>query len=158
MSRKLVIGVIGSASPSPAGYEAAREVGRRLARAGAVVLCGGRTGVMEAVCRGAEEENGFSIGLLPDEFPGRANPYVSAALPTGIGHARNALIAQAAAALIAVEGGWGTLSEMALGLKMGKRVIGLRVEHRPSGLIEAADPAEAVKLALDQSTRYPGAD
>lgn len=144
-----VIGLIGSASPGREGYEAARQVGRLLARAGAVVICGGLEGVMEAVCRGSAEEGGTSVGLLPGKDHDSANPYVTIPLPTALSHTRNAIIARSARALIAVEGGLGTVSEMALALKMGKRVVGLHTVHSLPGLIKARDPEEAVRLVLE---------
>ena len=144
----LIIGVIGSGRPSRQGYELARQVGSELAQAGAIILCGGLGGVMEAACRGAEEGGGLSIGFLPGAHPGEANPYVAIALPTDMGHARNALIARAAAGLIAVEGGLGTISEAALGLKMGKVVVGLRNDFDLPGLIKAETAEAAVAKVL----------
>ena len=91
----------------------AYEVGRELARRGAVVVCGGLTGVMEAVCRGAKEAGGTTVGILPGHDPAEANPYVDIPLPTGMGYARNAIVAKAGLAVIAIEGAYGTLSEMA---------------------------------------------
>ncbi len=146
---RTVVGVVGSASPSAEGYRLARRVGRLLAQAGAVVLCGGLGGVMEAACRGAGEAGGVSVGLLPGESRAEANPYLTIPLPTALSHTRNAVIARAAQVLIAVEGALGTVSEMALGLKMGKRVVGLRVEHELPGLIPAETAEEAVRLALE---------
>ncbi len=147
MSRP-VIGVIGAAAPSEEGYALARAVGSLLARAGAVVLCGGLGGVMEAACRGVEEAGGLSIGLLPGPDAEAANAHLTVALPTGMGHGRNYLIARAAAGLIAVEGGLGTISEMALALKMKKPVVGLRSSLDLPGLIKMAAPAEAVETIL----------
>ena len=90
-----------------------------------MLVCGGLGGVMEAACRGARERGGITLGILPGLDRAAANPHVSVALPTGLGEARNALVVRAADALIAVGGGYGTLSEIALALKAGKRVIGL---------------------------------
>lgn len=103
---------------------------------------------MEAACRGVEEGGGLSIGLLPGPDPAEANPFVAIVLPTDLGHARNALIARAAAGLIAVEGGLGTISEAALALKMGKVVIGLNCDFSLPGLIKAKTPEEAVAKVL----------
>lgn len=143
-----VIGVVGSAQPRGQGYELARQVGRHLARAGAVVLCGGLAGVMEAAARGASEAGGISVGLLPGPDPAQANPYLTIVLPTDMGHARNAIIARAAQGLIAVQGGLGTLSEIALGLKMGKPVVGLDCPHDPPGLTKVEAPGRAVEMIL----------
>jgi uncharacterized protein (TIGR00725 family) len=148
VTAKPVIGVIGSAGPSVSGFELARETGRLLAEAGAAVLCGGLGGVMEAACRGAAEAGGLSIGLLPGTDPAEANPFLTVPLPTGLGHTRNALIARAALGLIAVEGGLGTISEAALGLKMGKPVAGLACSFDLPGLMTVSSPKEAVELIL----------
>ena len=118
-----------------------------MARRGAVVVCGGLGGVMEAVCRGAQEEGGTAVGILPGLDRSAANPHVSVALATGLGEARNALVVRAADALIAIGGAYGTLSEIALALKGGKRVIGLGTWDIEG--IELADGAEAaVEAAL----------
>lgn len=143
-----VIGVVGSAAPHGRGYELAREVGLYLARAGAVVLCGGLSGVMEAVARGAGEGDGISVGLLPGADASQANPFLTVVLPTALGHARNVIIATAAEGLVAVQGGLGTLSEIALGLKMGKPVVALDCPHDLAGLIKADNPAQAIEIIL----------
>lgn len=132
----------------------AEEIGGRLAAAGAIVICGGWGGVMEAVSRGANEAGGLVIGILPGETRTGANPHLSAALPTGMGETRNALITRAADVVIAVSGEFGTLSEIALALKMGKPVIGLGTwELAKSGspveaILRVATPEEAVTKAL----------
>jgi len=146
--RRLLIGVIGAGHIDAAGDALAEEVGRLLAEAGATLICGGLGGVMEAACRGAARAGGETIGLLPGAEPGGANEHVTIALPTGLGHARNVLIAQASRALIAVEGEYGTLSEAALGLKMGRPVIALGRWGELPGVRRAATPSEAVSLAL----------
>jgi len=148
MSRPLLIGVVGSGRPSTLGARLAREVGRLLAQAGATILCGGLGGVMEAVALGAKEAGGLSVGLLPGPDPSAANPHLTVALATDLGQARNALIARAAQGLIAVEGELGTLSEMALGLKMGKPVVALASPWDLPGLVKAADPKDAVDKLL----------
>ena len=125
----------------------AQEVGRLLARRGAVVVCGGLGGVMEAACRGASREGGTTVGVLPGLDRGAANPFVSVAVATGLGEARNALVVRAADALIAVGGAYGTLSEIALALKAGKPVIGLGT-WRIDGVERVEGPEAAVNLAL----------
>ena len=127
----------------------AEEVGRELARAGAVIVCGGLGGVMEAACRGAKEEGGRTLGILPGRDRVGANPHLDLSVVTGMSEARNALIARTADALVALPGGHGTLSEIALGLKMGRRVVGLRAWSDVGGVISVEDPAEAVCLALE---------
>ncbi len=127
--------------------DAAAAVGAGLARRGAVVVCGGRGGAMEAVCRGAVEAGGTTLGILPGDDRSSANAWVSVAVATGMGELRNGLVVRAADAVIAVAGAYGTLSEIALALQAGKRVVGLGTWDIP-GVIAAADPAEAVELAL----------
>ena len=144
----------GSGEAPPADLEAAERVGRTLAARRAVVVCGGRGGVMEAACRGAKEGGGTTLGILPGLDRADANPYVDVAVPTGLGEARNALVVRAADALIAVGGEWGTLSEIALAKRAGKRVVGLgtwelsRAGGPVDGIVAASDPEEAVELAL----------
>jgi uncharacterized protein (TIGR00725 family) len=125
----------------------AEEVGRLLARRGAVVVCGGLGGVMEAACRGARSEGGTAVGILPGLDRGAANPHVSVAVASGLGEARNALVVRAADALIAVGGAYGTLSEIALALKAGKPVIGLGT-WEIEGMERADGPEAAVHSAL----------
>ena len=134
--------------------DAAERVGRALAERGAVVVCGGLAGVMEAACRGAKDAGGATLGILPGLDRADANPYVDVAVPTGLGEARNALVVRAADALVAVGGEWGTLSEIALAMRAGKRVVGLGTWElhrggRPvEGIFAATDPEQAVELAL----------
>jgi uncharacterized protein (TIGR00725 family) len=128
----------------------AEAVGRELAARGAVVVCGGLGGVMEAACRGAKEAGGHTVGILPGTDRSAANPFVDTAVPTGFGEARNALVVRAADALIAVGGGYGTLSEIALALKAGKRVVGLD-SWDIDGVLAVADPAAAVAAVLGES-------
>ena len=116
---------------------------------GLVVTCGGRAGIMEAVCRGVSTEYGIAIGILPDADPGLANPYVSVALATGIGEARNALVARAGFCLVAVGNSYGTLSEVALGLQFGKPVFGLMGAAQVEGVIHCPGAAEALQAVAD---------
>ena len=138
------MGVIG---PGDEPSVAAAEVGRLVAERGAVLVCGGRGGAMEAACRGAKEAGGLTVGILPGADRSAANPFVDVVLPTGLGEARNALVVRAADVLIAVGGGYGTLSEIALALKAGKRVIGLGT-WEIEGVVAAEGPAAAVAAAL----------
>jgi uncharacterized protein (TIGR00725 family) len=125
----------------------AEEVGRGLAEAGAVLVCGGLGGVMEAACRGAKDAGGTTLGILPGADRAQANPFVDLSVPTGLGEARNALVARAADALIAVAGEYGTLSEIALALKIGTPVVGLETWDI-DGVVRASSPADAVDRAL----------
>lgn len=153
----LVIGVIGESTFTEAVHELlAEEVGRRLAGAGAALICGGLGGVMEAACRGAHAAGGRTIGILPGSERTEANPFVDVAVVTGMGQARNVLIVLSADALIAIGGGLGTLSEIALALRHGKPVVGLRTWEAVRGgraapvvSVQSADDAvrEALRLA-----------
>jgi uncharacterized protein (TIGR00725 family) len=142
---RVPVGVIGPREATPAQLRAAEQVGRGLAQMGHAVVCGGRHGVMEAVCRGASRAGGTTIGILPDADPSFANPYVGIVIATGIGEARNALIARAALCLVAIGDSYGTLSEVALGRQFGKRVIGLEGAARVDGVVHVADVAAAVR-------------
>src|SRR5262245_64733047 len=119
------VAVVGGGAPDPRITTLAQEVGRLLAKNGAVVVCGGLGGVMEAACRGAKSAGGMTVGILPGLDRAEANPWVDVAIPTGLGEARNALVVRAADALIAIGGEYGTLSEIALALKTGKPVVGI---------------------------------
>jgi len=147
MTQKIMIGVIGSSRATREGYAAAREVGRLIARRGGVIVCGGLGGIMEAASRGGAEEGGQVLGLLPGADAALANPYVDLCVPTDMGHARNVIIAHSARALIAVEGEYGTLSEIAVALKLGRPVIALNTPFDIAGLMRAESPEEAVNLA-----------
>lgn len=151
MKQKTVIGVIGSADPSAAGQQMAFEVGRLLAEAGAVLVTGGLGGVMAAASKGCAEAGGLVLGILPGDNPDAANPHVDIAIPTGMGHSRNVLVAQTAQALIAVEGGLGTLSEVAIGLKTGRAVFLLESRLQVEGAILMKTAQQAVAAALDSA-------
>ena len=125
----------------------AEETGRLLAQAGAIVVTGGRTGVMEAASKGAREAGGLTLGILPGSDRSEANPYVQVAVPTGMGEARNALVVRAADGVIAIGGEWGTLSEIALARKGGKPVVGIG-SWDLEGVEAVEGPAEAVAAVL----------
>jgi uncharacterized protein (TIGR00725 family) len=150
----MFLAVVGSASCDIATAALAEEVGHEIARLGAVLICGGRGGVMEAACRGARSAGGTTVGILPGTDRAQANPYVDIPIVTGLGEARNALVVRSADAVIAVRGGYGTLSEIALALKMGRPVVGLGTwqlhppSHGESGLIAASTAGEAVQKAI----------
>ena len=120
------IGVIGPREATAEQLTAAEAIGSAFGAIGFSVVCGGRQGIMEAVCRGAASAGGISIGLLPETDTSGANRYVTIPIATGIGEARNALVARAAFCLVAIGDSFGTLSEVALGLQFGRPVIGLR--------------------------------
>lgn len=142
---RVPIGVIGPREATTAQLKAAMQVGELLADCGFVVICGGRQGVMQAVCEGVKRVGGTSIGLLPEGEPSPANPFVSVILATGIGEARNALIARAAFCLIAIGDSFGTLSEVALGRQFGKLVVGLAGAAQLDGVIHVVDARAAVE-------------
>ena len=148
------IAVVGAGEPNRDTDHAAEEVGRALARVRAVVVCGGLGGVMEAACRGARAEGGTTVGILPGTTRDDANPYLTVAVATGLGEARNVLVVRAADALIAVGGEFGTLSEIAFALKAGTPVVGLGTWELSRGgepveaIAGAPSPAAAVDLAL----------
>ncbi len=134
------IGVIGAGNCSSETRALAEAVGREIAKKGAVLLCGGLGGVMEAAACGAKLEGGTTIGILPGTCRKDANPWIDMAILSGMGHARNALIAQSSDALIAVSGEYGTLSEIALGLKMGKPVFVLDCKWEIEGIQRVKSP------------------
>lgn len=142
---RVPVGVIGPREASSAQLLAAENVGRGLATMGFVVICGGRQGVMEAVCKGAAGAGGVAIGMLPDADPSFANPHVGIVIATGIGEARNALIARASLCLVAIGDSFGTLSEVALGRQFGKRVIGLEGAARVEGVVRVATVEQALE-------------
>jgi uncharacterized protein (TIGR00725 family) len=141
------VAVVGPGEATPADLTAAGAVGSELARAGAVLVCGGLGGVMEAACRGAREAGGTTVGILPGADRAAANPFVDVAIATGLGEARNALVVRSADALVAVGRGYGTLSEIALALKARKRVVALD-SWDIDGVESAATPEQAVTAAL----------
>ena len=151
----LYIGVAGASRPAPGLLEQAEVLGRRLAEAGAVVVCGGGPGVMEAVCRGARSAGGTTVGLLPGLDRREGNPYLSVAVPTGMGQGRNLLLVRSSDAVVAVGGGFGTLSEIALALRTGVPVVGLatwslHLDAVPVDAFPVAGDAEtAARLAID---------
>ena len=145
--KRIRIAVIGGSRPGRQALDTALEVGRLVARSGAVVVCGGLGGVMEAASRGAREEGGLVVGVLPGNSPADANPWVDIPIATGLGYTRNSLVILNAAAVIAIDGEYGTLSEIAYGLIHGKRVVGLGTWDI-RGVTVAATPEEAVRLAL----------
>ncbi|WP_432478035.1 TIGR00725 family protein [Nocardioides sp. GXQ0305] len=151
MTARPYVGVAGpSGDPDELVLRDAEEVGRLLAEAGAVVVTGGGTGVMEAASRGAATAGGTVLGLLPGDDRREANAHVTVAVPTGLGEVRNALLVRSVDVLVAVGGSWGTLSEVALACRTGVPVVALRGWDLPAagGPVVVADPAAAVAHAL----------
>jgi len=150
---KTTIGVIGGSTCSEQIARLAEEVGRGIANANAVLVCGGRGGVMEAACRGAKSAGGMTIGILPGDDREQANAFVDVAIVTGMGVARNALVVKSSQAVIAIDGKYGTLSEIAFCLQLGIPVVGLQTWEVAPEIITARTPAQAVKLALQAVQR-----
>jgi len=152
---KVFVSVIGASKCSAKEARLAEAVGRELARRGAVLICGGLTGVMEAACRGARAEGGLTVGILPGNSRNDANQYVTIPIVTGIGYARNSIVARSGQAVIAIGGKYGTLSEIAYALQDKIPVIGLGTWELASGkkkggpIIIASDASDAVDRALD---------
>ncbi len=152
--RPLLISVIGGGAPSARAYELAEAVGRELAQRGAVVVCGGLGGVMEAACKGAKSAGGVTIGMMPGSDPRAANPWVDYPVMTGMGYARNVIVVKTGRAAIAVDGAYGTLSEIAHALGDGTPVIGLETWELASGdgypleITRADSPVDAVEKAI----------
>jgi uncharacterized protein (TIGR00725 family) len=159
MDKPITIAVIGGGQCTKKEARLAEEVGRELARRGAVLVCGGLGGVMEAACRGAGAEGGTTIGILPSEDSHTANPHVQIPIATGLGYARNIAVVRSARAVIAVGGSYGTLSEIGHALQGGTPVIGLetwslsRNGRNDNSIIPAKSPAEAVDRALDLASK-----
>ncbi len=149
----IYLGVIGENEPPAHLLETAEAVGRCVAEAGAALVCGGLGGVMEAACRGARGAGGITIGILPGHDRREGNPYLTYAIPTGLGYARNILVVRAADALIAVGGRFGTLSEIAYAKIEGRPVVGLDTwtltrADLPDPILRAGSPRDAVERAL----------
>jgi uncharacterized protein (TIGR00725 family) len=146
--RRIVIAVIGGRRVDKVLEIEAQEVGRLLAERGVVIVCGGLSGVMEAVSRGAKMADGLTIGILPQDHKRHANDYIDVPIVTGLGIGRNVIITRTADALIAIGGEYGTLSEIAFGLQMNKPVVGIRTwEIR--GVVPAEDASDAVKKVFE---------
>lgn len=144
----LYIGVIGAGECGENLAKAAYDVGKGIALGGAVLVCGGKGGVMEAACRGCKEAGGISLGLLPGGNRQEANAYVNYALPTGMGAMRNFLVVRCSDVLIAVSGEYGTFSEIAIALKEGKKVVALHPSWQFPEVEMASSPKEAVDKAF----------
>jgi uncharacterized protein (TIGR00725 family) len=146
------IAVIGAADTTPEEYETALAVGRFIARHHETLICGGLSGVMEAACRGTHELGGLTIGIVPDTSNG--NGYLDIVIRTGLGHARNVLIAQSSDAVIVIGGSYGTLSEIAIALKTNRPVFGLNTWDI-QGVVMCATPEEAVIRAVNAARQFP---
>jgi uncharacterized protein (TIGR00725 family) len=155
----MIISVIGDSSCSPQEAKLAQSVGELLAQQGAIVVCGGLGGVMEAVCRGAKSKGGLTIGILPGQDASTANPWVDIPVVTGLGEARNVVVAKSAQAVITIGGSYGTLSEIAYAIKSSIPVIGLntwslsRNGREDDSIIKVQSATEAVDKAISLAKR-----
>jgi uncharacterized protein (TIGR00725 family) len=150
-----MIGIIGSGDKQKSHDSLAEEVGRLLGSRGAVLVCGGLSGIMEASSRGCEQAGGVAIGILPGSDKQDANPHIGFAIPTGMGVARNVLVVRASDAVIALTGGPGTMSEIALALNVGKPVIDLG-NWNIYGTLKVSTAHEAVAIALERAAESAG--
>jgi uncharacterized protein (TIGR00725 family) len=162
-SSKVYLAIIGPSKPKDRILELAEEVGAEVARAGAILLTGGLGGAMEAASRGAKRAGGVTIGMLPGATRRDANPFLDYSIPTGMGEIRNALLIRASDGVIAVGGGVGTLSEIALALRLGKPLAGLetwqaRVGATSARIRQAASPREAVATVMQALLALGGND
>jgi uncharacterized protein (TIGR00725 family) len=154
MTRAPYVAVVGASAGTPAELTIGEEIGRLIAQAGAVLVCGGMGGVMEAAAGGAMNAGGTTVGILPTTSRLDANPYLTVAVATGMGEARNAIVVRTADVVIAVHGEYGTLSEIALALKMGKPVVGVgtwelvRGGESDGAIVRASSAEDAVAKAL----------
>ena len=147
LKKKIRIGVIGGSKANTKSLQVAYKVGQLITEKGAILVCGGLGGVMEATSRGAKQAGGLTIGILPGNSPGDANPYIDIAIATGLGYGRNSLVAMNSDVIIAIDGQYGTLTEIAYGRIYGKKIIGLGTWDI-DGVIKAQSAEEAVNLAL----------
>ena len=158
----IFIGVIGESKTSPETFKLAKEVGKEIAKARAVLVCGGLKGVMEAAAKGSKSEGGLTVGILPGGKREEANPYIDIPIVTGLGYARNKLVVKTAQVIIAVGGSYGTLTEIGFALSYNIPVIGLRTWElvrkgkKDTAIIEAKNPKDAVRSALSLIKKNKG--
>jgi uncharacterized protein (TIGR00725 family) len=148
MINSKTIAIIGARACDDEIWQIALKMGSLLAENGYTIICGGLSGVMEAACKGAKANNGTTIGILPGGNPAEANPYVDIAIATGMGISRNLIIIRSASAVVAISGGFGTLSELAFALQLEKPVIGLGTWDVSDQVTIASDPEDAMKKLI----------
>ena len=157
-TKKRFVAIIGGSQCTSQEAKLAKEVGRDLAKRGVILVCGGLGGIMEAACKGASLEGGLTIGILPGSNRQAANPYVQIPIVTNLGEARNVVIVKSAEAVIAIGGGYGTLSEIGHALRNGLPIVGLntwrlsRNDQPNTSIIYVQNPIEAVDMALSLIT------
>lgn len=152
--KQLFISIIGESSASKKNYVIAEEVGELLAKNKATIFCGGTTGIMEAVCKGAKKFGGTTVGILPGSKRCQANRFVDIAIPTGVGYARNKYVVKSGQAVIAIGGKYGTLCEISYALMYDIPIVGINTWHiekeglKKHNIIYVDTAKEAVELAL----------
>jgi len=146
---KTIIGVIGVSLASDEELSTAVQIGIEIAKRDGVLLCGGEGGVMEAACRGAKSKDGLTIGIIPGFSRHEANRYIDIPIVTGMSHARNIIVVRSSDAIIAIGGSYGTLSEIAIALKLGIPIIGIKTWDVSSEIKKVSSPKEAVDMAFD---------
>jgi uncharacterized protein (TIGR00725 family) len=144
-----IIAVIGSGHCDQRIYTLAQDVGKQLAEKGFVIICGGLGGVMEAACRGAKDAGGLTIGILPSDDPHDSNSFVDIPIATGMGIGRNIIIVRSAQAIVAVNGSYGTLSELAFAMQLNKPVVGLETWDVSDRIVKTSNPKETVNKILE---------
>jgi len=155
MEQTYHVGVVGSGTCAEDLYTLAREIGYGIGKRGWTLICGGLGGIMEGASRGCFEAGGVTVGLLPGSRKQQANPYIRIAIPTGLGDGRNLLVVRASDILIAISGGHGTLSEIALALKTGKTVVGIRTFENIEGIIRVSTLEEVLQILEANSNTQP---
>ncbi|MEO0253794.1 MAG: TIGR00725 family protein [candidate division WOR-3 bacterium] len=143
-----LIGVIGGSTCTKEIYEIAYEVGKNIAKSGNILICGGLSGVMEAACKGAYEAGGLTIGILPGDSKEESNKWVKIPITTGMGMARNIIIVKSSDGIIAIDGEYGTLMELAICSKLNKPLVKIKVPFKIEAGIEENNPEKAVELLL----------
>ncbi len=151
LKKQLRIGVIGGRATNKENYKIAKEVGKQIALENAILICGGYGGIMEAACKGAKSVGGFTVGILPDDTDKYVNSYVDLPIITGIGLARNTIIVRTSQVIIAINGKYGTLSEIAYALQWNVPVIGISTWKISEKIIKAKNAKEAVKIAIEKA-------
>jgi uncharacterized protein (TIGR00725 family) len=153
MASKIHVGVIGAGDCSEEIYSLARELGHLIARNDWVLICGGLGGVMEGAAQGCYREGGMTVGILPGSEKDQASPYIKLPIPTGLGEGRNLLVVRASDVVVAVAGGYGTLSEIALALRIGKPVVGLKTWPDIDGIDYVETPEQAIGMVARHLSR-----
>ncbi len=150
MKSKAKVAVFGGAAPGNDMLQIAYQVGKLLAKADVVLYCGGLGGVMEMAAKGASDAGGTTVGILPTPGISAANPYIKIPVATNMGHARNIILAHSVDGAIAIDGEYGTLSEISIALKIGIPVVAIKPPVKVPGIIEVASPLQAVQALLDK--------